>query len=344
MTQHSTKPIMLIPDTFDVNVPAAISEMYDVVRYDHKECDVDAATLARASFLVTLGHPKVDRLRAMIDQIPTTNKLVIQSGFAGVDIFLNPPLHPDIALCRGEGLHNAPTAEHAALLALSSLADMQQMFRDQAQRLWDRTRYTRNLSTGHRLERKRVLIVGYGSIGKDIARRLNAFDVASVEGVVTTLRRRQFDIPVHEQKDLNTIAKNFDVIVSVVPGGAGTTNMFDMAFFQSMHKNAFFINVGRGTAVVEEDLDAALRQGIIKGAAIDVARVENAEKPDADWLLWTTPNLTITPHVAGGGPNYFAKAWALIEQQCKALRSHGNLEFVVMGPKNVKLDAPKLTR
>lgn len=344
MTQNSAKPVMLIPDSFDTNVPAGVSDLFDVVVYDHKECNVDAATLARTSFLVTLGHPKVNQLRAMIDQIPTANKLVIQSGFAGVDIFLNPPLHPDITLCRGEGLHNDPTAEHAVLLTLSCLADMQQMFRDQAQNLWDRGRYNRNLKQGDRLERKRVLIVGYGSIGKDIAKRVNAFDVASVEGVVTTIRGRQFDIPVHEQKDLNAIAKDFDVIISVVPGGAGTTNMFDMKFFQSMHKGAFFINVGRGTAVVEEDLDAALRQGLIKGAAIDVARVENADNPDENWPLWRTPNLTITPHVAGGGPNYFAKAWALIEDQCQALRSHGQLGYVVGGPAVVKLDAPKLAR
>jgi phosphoglycerate dehydrogenase-like enzyme len=336
----NNKPVMLIPNTFGGDIPEALRQTYDVVTFDAVSCVVDEAILARTRFLVTLGHPNKKNLRDMIDTIPVANHLVIQSGFAGVDIFENPPLRPHITLCRGEGLHNAQTAEHALRLTLNCIGGMLQMFKNQSACFWARDQYNDNLANGDNLEGKKVLIVGYGSIGKDIAKRLHAND-AIVDGVVTTLRGRTFDIPVYEQKDLIAIAGNYDVIISVVPGGDGTAGMFNDAFFSSMKTTAFFVNVGRGSAVVEEALDKALRTKQIKGAAIDVATVENATQPDGAWLLWDAPNLIITPHIAGGGPNYFKKAWRLIAEQAQSVGTGTRLKYVVKEPQRNNAPQPK---
>lgn len=88
-----------------------------------------------------------------------------------------------------------------------------------------------------------------------------------------------------------------DAVVSFLPGGPATDGLADAAFFARMRPSAYFVNAGRGGLVDQGALLAALEEGRIAGAALDVTSPEPlpAESP-----LWRAPNLVITPHVAGG--------------------------------------------
>ncbi len=86
-----------------------------------------------------------------------------------------------------------------------------------------------------------------------------------------------------------------------MPGTAQTTDYFDAAFFAAMNPAARFINLGRGTAVVEDDLVAALTDRQIAGAMLDVFRKEPLP---ADSALWDVPNLTVSPHLSGDYAGY----------------------------------------
>lgn len=88
-----------------------------------------------------------------------------------------------------------------------------------------------------------------------------------------------------------------DIVATSLPGNAETSNVFDAKAFSAMKDGAYFINVGRGSAVDTEDLCQALESGKLAGAALDVT---NPEPLPADHKLWSMPNVLITPHVSGG--------------------------------------------
>ena len=88
-----------------------------------------------------------------------------------------------------------------------------------------------------------------------------------------------------------------DVVVAALPLVPATTNLFDARMFSRMKKTAFFINVGRGGSVVTDDLVAALNNGTIAGAGLDVTEPEPLEPKDHP--LWKAKNIIITPHMSG---------------------------------------------
>jgi len=90
-----------------------------------------------------------------------------------------------------------------------------------------------------------------------------------------------------------------DVLVLILPATDATTNVLDAARIAALPASAYVVNVGRGNAIDEAELVAALEEGRLGGAALDVTAVEPlpAESP-----LWTAPNLVLTPHAAGGRP------------------------------------------
>jgi glyoxylate/hydroxypyruvate reductase A len=90
-----------------------------------------------------------------------------------------------------------------------------------------------------------------------------------------------------------------DYVVCILPETTETRDIIDAKTLASMKRGAYFINVGRGRLVVEEDLLAALDCGQLSGAALDVFRTEPLP---TDSRLWTHPKVAVTPHAAGGVP------------------------------------------
>jgi phosphoglycerate dehydrogenase-like enzyme len=95
--------------------------------------------------------------------------------------------------------------------------------------------------------------------------------------------------------ELPTLIPQADVVVSALPLTPETTNLFDAKMFARMKKSAYFINVGRGGSVVTDDLVAALNNGTIAGAGLDVTEPEPLPKEHA---LWKAKNVIITPHMS----------------------------------------------
>ncbi len=93
-----------------------------------------------------------------------------------------------------------------------------------------------------------------------------------------------------------------------------------------MKPSAFFINIGRGKTTRLDDLVAALEAGEIAGAGLDVFETEPLP---ADHKLWTLPNVLITPHTAGFGPDLDERRYAIIRDNCRAFAQGGRLRNVV---------------
>ena len=105
-----------------------------------------------------------------------------------------------------------------------------------------------------------------------------------------------------------------DVMVIVIPGGSSTRHMIGTAEMDALGPNGFLVNVGRGTVVDTEALIAALKEGRLGGAALDVFEGE----PKIPEALWALPNLVMTPHMAGRSPESVAATMELVIKNMQA--------------------------
>ena len=163
---------------------------------------------------------------------------------------------------------------------------------------------------GRELAGATVGVLGLGAIGSQVAKRLGAFDV-------TVLATRRSFTPgmtaphvdeLFGPDDLQTVLGRCDAVVAAVPETPDSVDTMDGAAFAAMRPGAFFVNVGRGSFVVEPALIDALRSGQLGGAALDVAR---AEPLPADDPLWDAPNLYLSGHCASSGDRFYANLYLL---------------------------------
>jgi len=213
----------------------------------------------------------------------------IQSLATGVDHFLRSPhVAPSVLITSGRGIHGSMMREMTVYLMLSLTHDARRRAEDQKNHVWQRRLWTL-------LYEKTAVVVGIGVAGTDIGKLLHGFGM-NVIGVSRSVR----DIPgfasVMPTGELAAAAAKADFLVNVLPASPDNIGLFDAAVFAAMKPSAYFINVGRGETVDEEALIAALRDGKIAGAGLDVFRREPLAPNNA---LWDMPNVVVTPHVGG---------------------------------------------
>ncbi|GAA4214297.1 2-hydroxyacid dehydrogenase [Actinocatenispora rupis] len=241
---------------------------------------------------------------------------VVQVLTAGYETVL-PALRPGVELCNGRGLHDASTAEHALGLVLAAQRDLPTWVDDQRERRWD-AHYTRSLADS------RVVVVGYGSIGKALERRLLACE-ATVVRVASSARPEE---RVHGVAELPDLLPDADIVVLVLPQSASTAGLFDARLMAALPDGALVVNVGRGGTLDTDALAAETATGRLR-AALDVT---DPEPLPADHPLWTHPGVLITPHVAGGSAAFYPRARKLVADQLHRFATGQDLRNVVRLP------------
>lgn len=142
-----------------------------------------------------------------------------------------------------------------------------------------------------------VMIVGYGSIGQQMAELLKAFGtrIIGVKRNIAGFENDQFAERVITFDQMREELPKADHVVLILPSGKDTEHLFSSSHFAGMKPGSFLYNLGRGNCYAEEDLLAALKSGPMAGAGLDVF----AEEPlPATSLLWELPNVLITPHAS----------------------------------------------
>ncbi|HEV7628168.1 MAG TPA: NAD(P)-dependent oxidoreductase, partial [Streptomyces sp.] len=196
--------------------------------------------------------PGVERL---LPRLPALR--AVQSLSAGVEKVL--PLMPEgAALHNGRGLHDASTAEHALGLILAAQRDLPSWVEQQQQGRWE-PHFTRSLTDS------RVAVIGYGSIGEALERRLLACEA----DVVRVARRARPDEDVHPVSDLPELLPEVDIAVLVLPETPATAGMFGKEELAALPDGALVVNVGRGRTLDTEALLEHARVGRLR-AALDV--------------------------------------------------------------------------
>ncbi|MEE6272495.1 phosphoglycerate dehydrogenase [Georgenia sp. MJ206] len=275
-----------------------------------------------AEALVVWGG-NTERLSELATQLPQLRW--VQTLSAGPDAVVAAGFADDVVITSGVGLHDLPVTEHALALMLALLRRLPAAAAAQVEHRWA-------AELGGRQELRpegavtsligtNVLIWGFGSIGQTLAPVLEALG-AEVRGVARSAGERGgFDVVAETDIDGELAAT--DVLVMILPATPETERVLDAARLAALPEHALVVNVGRGTTVDEDALVAALTEGSIGGAAIDVTAVEPLP---ADSPLWDAPNLIITPHAAGGRP---VNSGELIAHNAAALLAGEPLRNVV---------------
>jgi phosphoglycerate dehydrogenase-like enzyme len=192
---------------------------------------------------------------------------------------------------------------------------------DQKNRIWGRLDY--NHCVG--IFSQRVLIVGYGSLGRSMAALLHAFG-ARVTGVRRNILEGKFCTDVDKMITFDRLEEELpdaDHVVLVLPGGEETDGIFTARHFCAMKPGAYLYNLGRGNCYREDDLLIALKNGPLAGAGLDVF----AEEPlEAISPLWEQPNVLITPHSSAISREYidlFIEEWAKTLHEIRDLYTFG---------------------
>ncbi len=214
----------------------------------------------------------------------------IQWTGAGVDAALFPALSSsDVILTNARGVFDRAMAEWALGVMIGHAKGFMPTQDYQRAREW-------NYRSSTLLADQSVLVVGVGSIGREAARVCKAFGL-HVSGVGRTARSGDdaFDA-IHARTDLVSVLPHADYVVLITPLTAETSGLFGAAQFAAMKPSAQFINMGRGQLVDETALIAALNDGDIASAALDVF-CEEPLKPENP--IWDAANVFISPHMSG---------------------------------------------
>jgi phosphoglycerate dehydrogenase-like enzyme len=255
----------------------------------------------RVEFYVPPFFPGPPGIAAM-GQMPRL--AVVQALTAGVDRLL-PGLPAGVTLCNARGVHDASTAEWVVAAMLAALREFPLFAREQAAGRW-------NYHFTDCLAGKTVLIVGYGSIGAAVERRLAGFEVR----VIRVARTARPDVAT--VSELPELLPRADVVVLLAPVTPETIGMADAAFLARMKDGALLVNAARGSLLLTDGLRAALD-------------VTDPEPLPPGHPLWTMPGVFITPHEAASTPVSVTRMISHVRDQAERFLNGAPLLNVISG-------------
>ncbi|MFC4258370.1 D-2-hydroxyacid dehydrogenase [Marinobacter lacisalsi] len=287
MSQNQ-KPIITVLTAPDEDAPPGIEAVKarGEVRFAWDEATLREALPGSQVMMVTDF-----RTEALEAAWPVADKLEwIHATSAGVDALMFPALiDSDVAVTNARGIFDRSIAEYVLCTMLMFAKDFPRSMRLQAGHKW------KHRDT-ERAEGREVLIVGAGSIGRQIARLARGIGM-NPHGIARRARNDDDDfIAVHANEQLFDQLAVADYVVIAAPLTPQTEGLFDQKAFAAMKESARLINIGRGPIVNTTDLIAALNKGQIAGAALDVFEEEPLPQ---DHPLWEMGNVILTPHMSG---------------------------------------------
>ncbi len=259
----------------------------------------------------------------------------VQLHMAGVNALYDHPLYTKTALplTTTSGVHAATIAEYAMTVLLALAHRVPRMVEWQARGGWPPDEQRWPLFVPTEVRGATLGIIGYGSIGRELARiAKSAFAMTVLAGKRDPSRRADdgYCLPGTGDPEgalpdewlghgqLDSLLARSDVVVLCAPLTAETRGLINAEALRRMKPSAYFINVGRGASVDEAALARALREKRIAGAAVDVFE---QEPPPAGHPLYGLDNVIVSPHVSGFLPSYDEKCSVLFAENLRRYRA-----------------------
>ncbi len=288
-------------------IAAAITAIPGTTVSPVSDMDAVPAALVEAEVLVTFrwaDHWVIPGLRW------------IQSVSAGTDQFPLAALAGNgTVLTSARGIHEPQVSEHALGLLLAMTRGITTAARQQGERIWKWVPVVE-------LQGMTLGILGLGIIGEGVARRATAFGMTVIGTKANPARYRGAAVAVFPPEQTLEVFRRADAVIITLPGGEGTRNLVGREELEAL-RGGWLVNVGRGAVIDQSALVAAMSDGVLAGAALDVFATEPLP---ADSPLWDLPGVLISPHMAGASPNYGERLAALFARNLAAYRGTGEWE------------------
>ncbi len=251
----------------------------------------------------------------------------VHTHFAGNDHLRDTAVwHANIHISNASGIHAPNMGEYTMAHILLWSRRVREWFMYQRRSEWPDGKWDKFLSA--ELHEQTVGIIGYGQIGREVARLAKAFKmrVAATKRDPNHLEASGYSVPgygdpegvlpdkIYPVSETGVMAAECDYLINIMPLTDETYRFLDGELFEKMKETAVFINIGRGGSVDENALIHALKTGMIAGASLDVFEQEPLP---ADSPLWQMENVIMTPHIAGDTPNYDKRAITLFTENLR---------------------------
>lgn len=323
-----------VPDRASVRQRATFPNGVDVVWLGEDEAGLESAwaTLPAIEFLAGPPWVNVAKLRFGADDDGSDGRGLLRralaemsglraiQGFSAGPQWLRPLVPDGVTLCDAQGVHSIAVAEWTLMALLAVTRKLPWLHDAQREERWitqSRARYDGDSEVFG----SRVMILGHGSIGQAVEQRLRCFE-ADIIRVARTAREGT-----HGVEDLHDLLPEMDSVLIHLPETDETRGLVDERFLGRMKEGSILINASRGALVDNEALLAALRAGRIR-AAID--NTDPEPLPDGH-VLWSAPNLLITPHVGSRSPRAHDRLTRLLYDQLDRYVKGAPLANVVEG-------------
>lgn len=286
------KKILVTVPVFEVPECAPAREMLKNAGIEYVYCpvgednqDIFDANIETVEAAIVASEPWTEEKLSRAKNLKIVSRF--GTGYDAVDLEAARRLGIDVTNTRVKEIIDG-VAELAIGFIICALRDIPRLCSEAKNRNW-------MASKGVILEGKTVGLLGFGAIARSIAKRLAGFDVNIIayDKYPNEAAAKALNVTMVSEEE---VLRNSDIVSIHVPSNAETYHMMNREKFAMMKKDAFFINTSRGALVDEAALYEALRDGVIRRAAIDVFE---QEPTSPDNPLFTLDNFICTPHVAG---------------------------------------------
>lgn len=209
---------------------------------------------------------------------------------AGTDGYMD-VVPENVTVTNGTGAYGPTISEHVLAMLLLLKRDMLTYHCDTLAGRWN------PLDTAEPVEGSTVLVVGLGDLGGNVARRLKALGAHVIGLRRSDMNKPDFCDELYPSDRLDELLPRADSVILCLPNTSDTRHIIGAERLSLMKPGAVLINVGRGSAIDQDALIAALNSGALRGAGLDVA---DPEPLPPEHPLWKARNILITPHVSGG--------------------------------------------